>query len=121
MDGAYLLGIGFCGYGILTGTMSYGNLMAIMQLVGQVQSPFANLTGYLPRYYSMLASAERLMEAEAFAPAQHPKLYQKHRFYSFTRPNCSPFSWDTPALPISPRCRPRANRLPCRWFCRMSA
>lgn len=69
MDGAYLLGIGFCGYGILTGTMSYGNLMAIMQLVGQVQSPFANLTGYLPRYYSMLASAERLMEAEAFAPA----------------------------------------------------
>lgn len=41
MDGAYLLGIGFCGYGILTGTMSYGNLMAIMQLVGQVQSPFA--------------------------------------------------------------------------------
>ena len=68
MDGAYLLGIGFCGYGILTGTMSYGNLMAIMQLVGQVQNPFANLTGYLPRYYSMLASAERLMEAEAFAP-----------------------------------------------------
>ena len=67
MDGAYLLGIGFCGYGILTGTMSYGNLIAIMQLVGQVQSPFANLTGYLPRYYSMLASAERLMEAEAFA------------------------------------------------------
>ena len=39
-----------------------------MQLVGQVQSPFANLTGYLPQYYSMLASAERLMEAEAFAP-----------------------------------------------------
>ena len=60
---------GFCGYGILTGTMSYGNRMAIMQLVGQVQSPFANLTGYLPRYYSMLASAERLMEAEAYVPA----------------------------------------------------
>ena len=73
MNGAYLLGIGFCGYGILTGTMSYGNLMAIMQLVGQVQSPFANITGYLPRYYAMLASAERLMEAEAFAPdSEHP-------------------------------------------------
>ena len=68
MNGAHLLGIGFCGYGILTGTMSYGNLMAIMQLVGQVQNPFANITGYLPRYYSMLASAERLMEAEDFAP-----------------------------------------------------
>lgn len=78
MDGAYLLGISFCGYGILTGTMSYGNLMAIMQLVGQVQSPFANLTGYLPRYYSMLASAERLMEAEAFAPdSEHPLAEEK--------------------------------------------
>ena len=78
MDGAYLLGIGFCGYGILTGTMSYGNLMAIMQLVGQVQSPFANITGYLPRYYAMLASAERLMEAEAFAPdSEHPLAEEK--------------------------------------------
>ena len=78
MNGAYLLGIGFCGYGILTGTMSYGNLMAIMQLVGQVQSPFANITGYLPRYYAMLASAERLMEAEAFAPdSEHPLAEKK--------------------------------------------
>lgn len=78
MNGAYLMGIGFCGYGILTGTMSYGNLMAIMQLVGQVQSPFANITGYLPRYYAMLASAERLMEAEAFAPdSEHPLAEEK--------------------------------------------
>ena len=78
MNGAYLLGIGFCGYGILTGTMSYGNLMAIMQLVGQVQNPFANITGYLPRYYAMLASAERLMEAEAFAPdSEHPLAEEK--------------------------------------------
>ena len=78
MNGAYLLGIGFCGYGILTGTMSYGNLMAIMQLVGQVQSPFANITGYLPRYYAMLASAERLKEAEAFAPdSEHPLAEEK--------------------------------------------
>lgn len=78
MNGAYLLGIGFCGYGILTGTMSYGNLMAIMQLVGQVQNPFANITGYLPRYYAMLASAERLMEAETFEPdSEHPLAEEK--------------------------------------------
>lgn len=66
MKGAYLLGIVFGGYGILKGTMSYGNLMAIIQLIGLVQSPFANITGFLPRYYAMLASAERLMEAEHF-------------------------------------------------------
>lgn len=64
MNSAYVIGAGVCGYGILTGTMSYGTLMAVIQLVEQVQSPFANITGYLPRYYAMLVSAERLMEVE---------------------------------------------------------
>ena len=34
------------------------------KLVGQVQQPFTNFSGLLPRYYSMLASAERLMDFE---------------------------------------------------------
>lgn len=66
MQGAYVLGAGFCGYGILMGTMSYGTLMAILQLISQIQSPFANITGYLPKYYAMVASAERLMEVESY-------------------------------------------------------
>lgn len=66
MTGMYLLGIGWCGYGILVGTISFGTLTAIMQLVSQVQTPMANITGFVPRYYAMLASAERLMEAEQF-------------------------------------------------------
>lgn len=64
MNGAYVLGAVFCGYGILRDTMSYGNLTAVMQLIGQIQNPFANITGYLPKFYAMIASAERLMEAE---------------------------------------------------------
>ena len=68
MSGMYLLGIGWCGYGILMGTISFGTLTAITHLIAQIQSPFANITGYLPKYYAMLASAERLMEAEAFDP-----------------------------------------------------
>lgn len=36
MNGAYLLGAVFCGYGILTGTMSYGTFTAVVQLIGQV-------------------------------------------------------------------------------------
>lgn len=67
MNGMYLLGLGWCGYGIMHGTVSYGTLMAILQLIAQIQSPFANITGYLPKYYAMLASAERLMEAEHFS------------------------------------------------------
>lgn len=62
----YLLGIGYCGYGILNGTVSYGTLTAMIQLIGQLQMPLANMSGYVPRYYSMLASAERLMEVEQY-------------------------------------------------------
>lgn len=66
MNGVYIIGVLYCGYGILTGTVSYGSFTAVLQLIGQVQSPFANLTGYLPKFYAMLASAERLMEVECF-------------------------------------------------------
>ena len=66
MNGMYLLGVGWCGYGILTGTVTFGTLTAVTQLISQIQAPFANITGYLPKYYAMLASAERLREAELF-------------------------------------------------------
>ncbi len=66
MSGMYVAGVCYCGYGILTGAMSYGTLTAVTQLISQVQSPFANITGYLPKFYSMTASAERLMEIESF-------------------------------------------------------
>jgi ATP-binding cassette subfamily B protein len=66
MQGMYVGGVIYCGYGILTGAISYGTLTAITQLISQIQSPFANITGYLPKYFAMTASAERLMEIEDF-------------------------------------------------------
>ncbi|WP_028510779.1 ABC transporter ATP-binding protein [Ruminococcus sp. NK3A76] len=66
MDGMYLFGVCYCGYGILVGRVTYGTLTAITQLISQIQAPFANITGYLPKYYAMIASAERLMEIEDF-------------------------------------------------------
>ena len=66
MNGAYVLGAAVGGYGILKGTMTYGTMMAIVQLIAQIQSPVANITGYLPQYYGMLASAERLREVESY-------------------------------------------------------
>ena len=66
MNGMYLFGVGWCGYGILMGTVSFGTLTAITQLISQIQAPFVSISGFLPRYYAMLASAERLMEAEQF-------------------------------------------------------
>ena len=66
MYGFMLFGVIYCGSGILHGTMSYGAFAAVQQLITQIQGPFANLTGYLPRFYAMLASADRLREAESF-------------------------------------------------------
>ena len=83
VNGAYVLGISFCGLEILNSTMNYGDLMAIIQLIGQVQSPFANIVGLFPRYYAMLASAERLLEAKNFEPDSTKLLSEKQvqKFY----------------------------------------
>ena len=67
MHGMVLVGVIYCAYGILSGTVTYGTMTAIMHLTAQIQSPLANLTGFIPQWYAMLASAERLMEAESFA------------------------------------------------------
>lgn len=64
MNGAYVVGAAFCGYGILQGTLSYGTFTAMLQLIGQVQAPFANLSGFLPRWYGIVTSVERLTEIE---------------------------------------------------------
>ena len=66
MNGAYVLGAIYCGLGILHGTMTYGTFTAVLQLVGQVQTPFANFSRAFPQYFAMVASAERLMEVEAY-------------------------------------------------------
>lgn len=62
MQGGYMFGFVWCGYGLLTHTITYGDLTAILQLVGQIQSPFMSIGGIFPKYASMLASAERLIE-----------------------------------------------------------
>lgn len=66
INGMYFIGIGYCGYGILNGLVSYGTLTAMIQLIGQLQTPLAGISGFVPRFYAMIASAERLMEIEDY-------------------------------------------------------
>lgn len=66
MRGAYVLGLIYSGYGIIEGTLSYGTLIAILQLISQIQNPFANISGYVPKFYAMIASVERLYGVESF-------------------------------------------------------
>ncbi len=63
----YIAGAVYCGYGILTHQMSYGTFTAVLQLVSQTQMPIANISAIFPKYSAMLASAERLMEADNYA------------------------------------------------------
>ena len=56
----------YCAVHLMGGTLSYGTLMAVLQLVGQIQTPFTNISGIVPEFYGMMASAERLREAESF-------------------------------------------------------
>ncbi len=82
MHGIYLLSVIYCANGIMTSTVTYGTLTAIMQLIGQIQAPFANISSYLPKYYAMTASAERLMEAEKFSDeAKVMNINEIQKFY----------------------------------------
>ncbi|MBR5900036.1 MAG: ABC transporter ATP-binding protein [Clostridia bacterium] len=60
----YVFALIFGGVKIFNGVLGYGDLSAILQLVNSVQVPFASLSNVAPRYFSMLASAERLMEID---------------------------------------------------------
>ena len=60
--GSYLFGILFCGLLILDGKMQLDSLVSIIALLTQIQSPISNITSILPRFYALLASAERLIE-----------------------------------------------------------
>ncbi len=66
IEGLFMLSICYCAWGMLKGSISYGTLAAVMELMTQIESPFTNITGYVPRFYAGLASAERLMEVEVF-------------------------------------------------------
>ncbi len=70
INAMYVYGIIYCARGIMSGSISYGTLTAVMQLIAQIQGPITSISGYLPRWFAMLASAERLMEAEQLEDEQ---------------------------------------------------
>lgn len=65
------------------GAITFGTLTAIIQLVNQVQAPVTSLSGYLPKYYSMLASADRVIEIEEMpeSEAKNPPTLDIKKLY----------------------------------------
>ena len=65
--GFYIAGIIFCGNAIIDGAMTIGLLTALVALLSQLTGPLGNITAIIPRYYSLLASGERLkIENDAY-------------------------------------------------------
>lgn len=66
---------------ISAGVMTFGTLTAFLQIIQQIKAPFRNVSGLIPQYYSMQASAERLMELEEMEEEQaESKISDVHRF-----------------------------------------
>ena len=80
--GAGFLALVWCAYRMLLGQMSFGSLTAVIQLVNQLQAPFVNLSGVLPKYLAMTASAERLMELEAIQGTPAPQGEDPRELYA---------------------------------------
>lgn len=59
----------WCGLGLMNGSMTFGTLTAVLQLISQLQTPMVGLSGVLPKYTAMCAAAERLMELEQLEDA----------------------------------------------------
>ena len=51
-------------YGISTGTITYGIMTALLQLVGQLQRPMIEISSNLPTLIHALASVDRIIEIE---------------------------------------------------------
>lgn len=80
--GGGFLALVWCAARILEGTMTVGAMTAIIQLVSQLQSPFVNISGIMPVYIAMTASAERLMELEAIRGEPEPITQSPHSLYA---------------------------------------
>ena len=66
---------------ISAGVMTFGTLTAFLQIIQQIKAPFRNVSGLIPQYYSMQASAERLMELEEMEEEQaESKISDVQRF-----------------------------------------
>lgn len=63
--GCYYLTLIWGVFKVGSGAMTFGSLTAFLQVFEQVKAPFKNISGVIPQYLSMIASAERLIELES--------------------------------------------------------
>ncbi|MBQ4119413.1 MAG: ABC transporter ATP-binding protein [Clostridia bacterium] len=83
---------------IKNGNISFGVLMAFLQLISQLRAPLQNISGILPKYYAAIASAERLIELEELDNEATTHTEKIPDFQSIVGENITFYYDDTPVL-----------------------
>ncbi len=60
----FYIALAWGAYRLSIGAILVGELIAYLNLINQVQTPFLNISTLIPKFYSMIASAERIIELE---------------------------------------------------------
>ena len=97
MTSGYYIALAWGAYKLSLGLMSFGTLVAITDLAGQITAPFKTLSSLLPQYYAMSASMERLIELDNI-PTEKDEVKNLPRVESINIENLSFSYGDTPVL-----------------------
>lgn len=79
--GAGFAALLWCSTGLLQGSITFGTLTAVTQLVSQLQTPFVRISGIVPQYIAMISSSERLMELDQLHGKQERAMENPQLFY----------------------------------------
>lgn len=72
-NSGYVYTLARCSRNLLNHAMDFGTVSLVLQLIVQIQAPLSAISGLLPQYYSLITSAQRLMEIEQL-PQEPPAL-----------------------------------------------
>ena len=78
----YLLALVWSAWRLLTGSITYGDVTLMLAMIARVRSAGAVLTGVIPRWASVTASCDRIMELEALPRQPDPDREKVRALYS---------------------------------------
>ena len=79
---SYLLALVWSAWKLLTGSITYGDVTLMLAMIARVRSAGAVLTGVIPRWSSITASCDRIMELEALPRQPDPDREKVRALYS---------------------------------------
>ena len=89
----YYLTLVWGAYKLSIGLMTFGEIVAMLELVSQIQSPLKSLSSLFPQYYSALASSERILELKELPDEQKIQQDKAEGFSKIVFENVS-FAYD---------------------------